>query len=299
MWGNLFMSVAGILAAILSNSTAIMLDGLFSLIGFAAAFLGRRISRTVDAGPDRLRPLGYAADEALFSTFRALSLLGLVSFAVASAGMSIYNYIRGAATPSLNFGPLFIYFAVIGVFCFLLWAIHRYTWSRTGKVSDILKLEAKAAVFDGIITLAAGVGLGAVYLFRDGFLAPIAPIGDSIVVLILCLTVIGQYLRDVRSGMGELVGITASPDSIATARRAVRPTLREDGGILTDLSVTKLGRTHLVIVYYDPMRPVTAKIIDTLNLRMIRDLRAALPGADVLLMVSEYPRRWPDEVNPY
>ncbi|WP_146348335.1 cation transporter [Phaeobacter marinintestinus] len=299
MWGNLFMGAAGILAAVLSNSTAIMMDGLFSLVGFTAAFLGRKISRRVDAGPDRLRPMGYAADEALFSTFRALSLLGLVMFAMTSAGVNIYKYLQGEATPELSFGPLFVYFVVIGGTSFLLWALHRYTWSRTGKVSEILRLEAKASLFDGIITAAAGAGLGAVYFFQDGFLAPIAPIGDSIVVLILCLTAIGQYRRNLVSGMGELVGATANPKAVAAARRAIRPSVADDGGVVTDLSVMKLGRTHLVSVYYNPQRPIDAGEADQLNLRMIHDVREALSGADVILIISEHPRRWPDELDPF
>ncbi|MEP3333471.1 cation transporter [Sedimentitalea sp.] len=299
MWGNLFMAVAGIVAAILSNSIAIMTDGLFSLIGFTAAFLGRRISQKVEAGPDRVRPMGYAADEALFTTFRALSLLGLVFFAVATACMSIYKYLSGGTPPQLVFAPLLIYFVLIGATCFLLWALHHWTWSRTGKTSDILRLEANASMFDGIITAAAAIGLGAVYVYRDGFLAPIAPIGDSIVVLILCLFVVGQYRRDLMAGLGELAGVTASPATLATARRAIRPAIAEHGGTLTDLSVTKLGRSHLVTVYFDPGQPVTASKVDEINLRMIKDVRTDLPGADVLLVITEHPRRWPDEISPF
>lgn len=299
IWGNLFMAVAGITAAILSNSTAIMTDGLFSLIGFTAAILGRRISRNVEAGPDRLRPMGYAADEALFSTFRSLSLLGLVLFAIANACMNIYKYLTGGSVPSLNFEPLLIYFVLIIATCFLLWAVHSRTWARTGKTSDILRLEAKASMFDGIVTVAAAIGLGSVYLFRDGFLAPIAPIGDSLVVLILCLFVVGQYRRDLLAGMGELVGVTASPATLATARRAIRPAVAKHGGTLTDLSVIKLGRSHLVTAYYNPRKPVTAAEIDEINLQMIADMRAALPSSDVVLLISEYPRRWPDDITPY
>jgi predicted Co/Zn/Cd cation transporter (cation efflux family) len=299
MWGNLFMGVAGIVAAVLSNSTAILMDGLFSVIGFIAAWLGRRILRTVDAAPDKLRPMGYAADEAIFSTFRALSLLGLVLFAVATSGLSIFNHLRGLPPTVLNFGPLFVYFAVVGLTSFLLWAVHRYTWARTGKVSEILRLEAKAALFDAIITAAAGVGLALVFLYRDGFLAPVAPIGDSLVVLILCLAVIGQYRRDLLAGLGELAGVTADPKTVSTARRALRPCLAEDGGTLVDISVMKVGRNYLVTVYYDPERAVHAKEVDALNLCMIRDVREALPGADVLLMISEYPRQWPPELSPF
>ncbi len=299
MWGNLFMALAGIAAAVLSNSIAILTDGLFSLIGFTAAFLGRRISQNVEAGPDRLRPMGYAADEALFTTFRALSLLGLVIFAVATASMNIYKYLSGGTPPELVYAPLLIYFAVIGATCFLLWALHHHTWSHTGKSSDILRLEAKASMFDGVITAAAAAGLGAVYVFRDGLLAPIAPIGDSIVVLVLCLVVVGQYRSDLMTGMGELVGVTASPATLATARRAIRPAISEYGGTLTDLSVVKQGRSHLVTAYYDPGRPVSAARIDEINLRMIADVRTDLPGADVLLIISEHPRRWPDDISPF
>lgn len=255
MCGNLFMAAAGITAAVLSNSMAILTDGLFSLIGFTAAFLGRRISRTVTLGPDRLRPFGYAADEALFATFRSLSLLGLVFFAVATASMNIYDYLTGGPVPHLVFEPMVIYFSVIGLTCFLLWATHYLTWRRSGRTSDILRLEAKAAMFDGIITAAAAIGLGAVHLYRDGFLAPIAPIGDSIVVLVLCLFAVGQYRRDLVAGMGELAGVTATPATLATARRAIRTAVAQDGGTLNDLSVIKQGRSHLVTVYYNPGRP--------------------------------------------
>ena len=168
MWGNLFMGAAGVLAALRSNSTAILMDGLFSLIGFAAALLGRRISRKVEAGPDRIRPMGYAADEALFSTSRAPSLLGLVAFAAASAGMNIYEHARGAPPPDLRFGPPLAYFVVVGATCLLLWALHRHAWSRTGRTSEILRLEVKASLFDGLMTAAAGAGLGRSTSFGTG-----------------------------------------------------------------------------------------------------------------------------------
>lgn len=299
MWGNMFMAAAGMLAGVLSNSNAIMMDGLFSLIGFGSALLGRRISRRIDAGPDKARPFGYAADEAIFSTFRSLSLLGLVLFAITNAIKSIYNYLSGMTPEPLNFAPMIVYFSGIGLTCAILWGFHHFTWHRTGKSSSILRLEAKAAMFDGLITAAAGVGLGAIYLFQDGPLAPVAPVGDSVIVLLLCMLAIGSYVRDFRGGLGELAGASASPESVAAARRSLRSAIAEDGGALQDMSVTKLGRTFLVTVYYNPGRPVSAAEIDSLNLRMIQDARKALTGADVLLVITEHPRRWPEALNPF
>ncbi|CUH41802.1 cation transporter [Ruegeria atlantica] len=299
MGGNLFMGAAGILAGILSNSNAIMMDGLYSLVGFGSAFLGRRISLKIDAGPDKRRPFGYAADEAIFSTFRSLSLLGLVLFAISNAIKNIYSYYNGMMPEPLIFGPMFIYFAAIGLTCVLIWAFHYFTWRQTGKTSAILRLESKAALFDGLFTAAAAIGLGAIYLFRDGALSAIAPVGDSIIVLFLCILAIGSYLRDFRGGLGELANATASPELLAAARRALRPAIAEDGGALRDMSVTKQGRTILITVYYNPLRAITAEEVDILNLRMVRDARRVIDGADVYLMISQYARRWPDEVNPY
>ncbi|WP_170759565.1 cation transporter [Ruegeria lacuscaerulensis] len=299
MVGNLFMGAAGILAGILSNSNAIMMDGLYSMIGFGSAYLGRRISFRIDAGPDKRRPFGYAADEAIFSTFRSLSLLGLVLFAITNATKNIYSYFNGMVPEPLVFAPMFVYFAAIGLTCIFLWAFHYFTWRQTGKSSSILRLESKAALFDGLFTAAAGVGLGAIYLFRDGPLAAIAPVGDSIIVLFLCLLAIGTYVREFQGGLGELANVSARPELLATARRALRAAIADDGGALRDMSVTKQGRTVLVTIYYDPQRPILAKEVDSLNLRMIRDARKAIDGADVYLMITEYPRRWPDAINPY
>lgn len=298
MYGNLFMAAAGVLAGLLSNSNAIMMDGLFSFIGFVSALLGRRISRKVTAGPDRFRPLGYAADESIFVTFRSLSLLGLVIFAITAAAQNIYRYMTGVMPEPLNFGPMVLYFVVVGATCVVLWWSHRRAWIRSGRSSDILRLESRASAFDGVITGASGIGLTAIHLLSDGPLAPIAPVGDSIIVIFLCLTVIGQYFSGLRAGLGELAGVTAPPGRIASARRALRPALAEDGGTLRDLSVTKIGRGYLVTVYYDPGRPVTAGEIDQLTLRLIRDLQPVAPGSDVLLIITGYARRWPAEIDP-
>ncbi len=295
MIGNLFMGVAGVIAAYLSHSQAILVDGLFSLIGFSAALLGKRVARNARRQPDKFRPYGYAGDEAIFTTFRALSLLGLVLFAIANALMNILGYVNGAPQAKLIFEPMAIYFVVVGLTCVLLWAFHRWSWKKTGNLSEVLRLESKAAAFDGIITGAAAVGLLGIHFLKDGFLAPIAPVGDSVIVLVLCTTVVAQYFRDFIRGLGELAGVTASPRHVAAARRAARHTLTQDGGLLCDLSVSKLGRLFTVFVYYDPNRPVLAEHIDALTLQLQKDIGAALPDPEVFVVISKHGRVLPTE----
>ncbi len=290
MFGNLFMATAGIVAAYLSHSQAILVDGLFSLIGFTAALLGKRVSRNAQRKPDKFRPYGYAGDEAIFTTFRSLSLLGLVIFAIANALFSIVGHFNGEPQPELIFAPMVSYFVIVGLTCLLLWYYHERAWAKTGKQSDVLRLEKKAAAFDGFITGAAAVGLLGVHILKDGVLAPIAPIGDSVIVLLLCTTVIAQYFRDFITGLGELAGVTAGPQHIAASRRAVRETLREDGGSMIDLSISKLGRLYTVMVYYDPLRPVSAAHIDELTLKLQSDVSALFETAEVFVVVSQQGR---------
>lgn len=257
-WGNLFMGAAGVLAAWLSNSQALMLDGLYSLIGFTSAVLGARVAAQTTRVADRRRPLGYAADESIFLTFRSLSLLGLVAFAMVNGVLNIANYAMGGAVPTLHYGPIIIYFILICAICAGLALVQRAAWLSTGKQSEILHLEMRAAVFDGLITFAAGVGLSIMPLLRGGPLGWLSPIGDSIVVILLCSLVVGRYYESFMSGLAQLAGFSAAPEFVATARRSIRSIIAEAGGTLVDFSILKFGRSFQAQVYYDPGRPITA-----------------------------------------
>ncbi|MGI9520332.1 MAG: cation transporter [Hyphomicrobiaceae bacterium] len=289
-WGNLLMGAAGVLAAWLSNSQAILVDGLFSLIGFVAAILGARVASQAMRGPDRQRPLGYAIDESLFVTFRALSLLGLVAFAFCSAVLNISTFAAGGAIAELRYGPIIVYFIFICTVCAVLALNHRVAWVRTGKQSDVLRLEMRAAILDGIITVAAGIGLSIMPFLKGSPLGWLSPIGDSVVVIALCLLVVGRYYRDFVTGLGELAGVSARPELVACARRSIRPIIAEAGGRLIDFSVLKVGRRLEAQIYYDPGRAITAHEVDVLTKRIDDALAESIARAGAVVIISRHGR---------
>lgn len=290
MIGSVVMGVAGVAAGLLGNSAAIMMDGLFSTIAFIFAFLGLRVSQRLKNSPDNVRPMGYAAEESLFTTFRSLTILGLIIFAAGSAAISIYAYFAYGEVSGLVFGPILVYFFVIGAFCVFLWAFHYRNWVLSGRRSDILRLEAKAAAFDGLLTGIVAVGFVVVYFFQDGIIAPVVPIADSLIVLTLCLAVVGQFWNDFKVGVGELVGATAQPSEVAAARRAARPVLKETAGRVQDFTVIKMGRTYVVTIYYNPMSKVLACEVDTLQDKLTQAIHRVLQGAEVFVLISERSR---------
>lgn len=289
-WGNLFMGCCGVFAAWLSNSQALLVDGLFSLVGFTAAVVGAKVSLSSRLPPDERRPIGYAADESLFVTFRALSLLGLLAFASLNAIFTIVNYAKGGAVDELRYGVILIYFALIGTICGLLAFNHYRAWKHTGATSHVLRLEAKAALFDGLLTLAAGAGLSVMPFLESTRFGWVTPIGDAIIVLLLCLLVAGRYYKDFKKGIEELAGVTADTEHVSVASRIAKSVIEGMSGHLIDLSVLRSGRTFQVQVYYDPGSPVSAFFIDDLTRKLDAVLTPALGPTVAVVIVSQFGR---------
>ena len=291
MAGNLAMGFAGILASVLSNSQALLVDGLFSLVGFFAAILAVRVGRQSSARPDENRPLGYAADEAVFTTFRALSLLGLVVFAFTNAVAKIASYIGGTTPVPVKFEVIGVYTILICLICAGLWANHLRCWKQTGEQSDILRLESRAAAFDGVITGTAGVGFALVFFLKDGPLAFVAPIGDSIIVICLCLVASGTYWADFKNSLGELVGTSASKDIVDEVRKTAEDLLAKKDIEITDVIVLKAGRTLSVVVFINPQGAVMSSTVDEISITLNSELNNRFARAEVLVVVSEIGRQ--------
>lgn len=283
---NLLIGVAGVAAALTSNSQALLVDGLFSLVGCFAALVGLKVSEQVQKGPDRYRPLGYGMDEALFTTFRSFFLLGLVAFAAINALISIYDYVSEGAAKSLNYAPIGTYMVFVLLVSASMWFSHRNAWRKTGRHSEVLRVEADAVAFDGIMTLAAGLGFLAIYLLQDSALAVIAPIGDSLIVLVLCIFASYSFFHTFRRSLGELAGVVADPKTTRIAIQTVRATLRNWEGRIVDIATLRAGRTISVLAYLDPKSRVDAADVDALTRKIAAPLNDRMGQTDVLVIIT-------------
>jgi len=265
------MAVSGIVAAYASRSDALLVDGLYSGVNFVSAIIAARISIAVSRPADRRYPFGYDAYEALYVKYRSLVLIGIMAFAVFGALSKIVTYLSGGQVPELVFGPILIYSVVMITICFTLAFWHRYNWKRSGSRSDILKTESRAAVVDGIISAGAGGGLLSAALLRGTSLAPVVPVADSIVVLILCLVIAKQPIAMYVGSLREVAGSAAPADVIAAATSKTKEILGQQPIAVLDVAVTKLGRSYFVVPYLKPEEPMQAGEVDALR----RELEAS------------------------
>jgi predicted Co/Zn/Cd cation transporter (cation efflux family) len=266
MWANLLMGVSGVTAAQLSNSDALMVDGLYSGVNFVSAIIAGKIAASVRRKPDQKYPFGYEANESLYVLFRSLVLLGILAFAAFSSINKIVTYARGGQVPELNFGPITIYMFFMIAICFGLAAWHGYNWRKTGKRSEILKTERTASIVDGFISAGAGGALLAVTFLKGTPLDVIIPVADAIVVLVLATVMIGQPAGMLRSSIREVAGRAVDDESTTSqVRERIEAVLAPLPGELLQVAVTKLGRFHFVVSYIKPTGSVTAIDLDTLR----------------------------------
>ena len=138
-WANLIMGAAGIVAAIGSHASALMLDGLFSGVNFLAAVLAARVAASIQQKPSSLRPFGYEIDEPMYVMFRSLVLTGVILVAGFGAAGKIIDYIGGASMMEVKLDWVVVYMVFMVVICAFMTFWHHRNWLATGRQSELLK----------------------------------------------------------------------------------------------------------------------------------------------------------------
>lgn len=283
-WGSLLMALAGVAAAVTSHSDALMVDGLYSGVNFFAAIIAARVGQQVMSAPDATYPLGQDAAEPIYVTFRALVLLGVMVFAAMSAGGKVITFWSGGDVVALNYGPILIYVVAMVAICFSLSAFHFLNLRRSGGKNAILRTEAQAALFDGLLTAGAGSALLMSQWLVGTFLAPIIPIVDSLIVLLLVVVILPQPIEILRHALKQLMGAAASSDGHQAAVGEVMARHSESFDLLR-VDVLPMGRRDSVVVRARPRHGVTGLDVDQLRdeIQMLYQQRFGLARTFVLV----------------
>jgi predicted Co/Zn/Cd cation transporter (cation efflux family) len=289
-WANLFMAIAGITAAWASRSDALLVDGLYSGVNFFAAMIAVQVGRSIARAPDRRRPFGYDADEAIYITFRSLTLLGIIVFAVFNSSEKILVYATGDVVPELILGPIVIYAAAMVAICAFLAFWHHRSWTRTGRQSEILKTESRAAIVDGVLSAGTGTALVLVPFLKGTALSGLIPIADAIVVLAMSAFIIRQPIVTFLDAFGEIAGYSMSAPHYKKARRVVQELAANADFKVADVAATKLGRSFFIVAYLDPGRKITSNEVDALNSDFAKQARGQFANVKTEIIITEQPR---------
>ena len=268
VYASALMAVAGVCVHLISGSYALLLDGLYSAVMVGSGLVAARISRNVVRPPDRAYPYGYDGQEALYVLFRSLLLMGVLSFAAISALSTIIDYAYGELISSVRLGPVAWYSIAMVATCWGLAWRHHHDWCRTGRHSQILLTEAKAARLDGLISGMTGLALLGAPLLKGTVLSVLIPVTDSLLVLVVSLVVLREPLQGFLTALGQAAGASAETDLIRSTRLALEDLLAGLSCWLLDLTVYQVGRTAFVVVYLNPSQPMDGGAIDLIRDRI-------------------------------
>lgn len=300
-WSNLFMGVAGIAAAMLSNASALMLDGLFSGVSFLAAIFAARVADRVESRPDALRPFGYEIDEAVFVMFRSLVLTGILIVAALNAGAKIHSFLAGEHIPEIRLSWIVAYMVLMVAICFSLAAWHQVNYRKSSPRSELLRSERMGAMIDGLLSLAAGTAFLVIGLLRGTALSFLVPISDAIVVLGLVAWMAPHPIRMFSKALGEVVGAPAEPEVANSVREAIESALKRHPFTVLDVAVTKAGRSLFAVAYVKPEGAVSAAAFDAACEDATAAFAAAQPSSRVrmeLLVKARHPFHGGVEAEP-
>ena len=259
---NAVMTLAGFVAHVLTGSSALLLDGLYSAVLVGSSLIASRISRNVVRPPDRAWPYGYEGQEALYLLFRSLVLLGVIGFGLSSSCGTLIDWWRGAEIPSLTLEPVAAYTVAVTGLCWLLSWRHFRDWRRTGRISLLLLTEARNARIDALITASTGLALLATPLLQTTLLAPIT---DALLVLAVSGVLLREPLQALRDALSQAAGKAADPGVLQRTRQVLMQELSGLSLQMMDFTVQQLGRTAFVVVYINPLEPLDSATVDGLR----------------------------------
>ncbi|TDO18463.1 divalent metal cation (Fe/Co/Zn/Cd) transporter [Mycobacterium sp. BK086] len=300
MFTMLGLAVVGFAVYAITRVSATQLDGVISLINAAAAFIAARLAVTSSRPPDAESPYGRLALENLYALFRSLMILGVVIVGVVTNTVKVIEYLVTRQGTEPEFGLAAVYTAGCVLICFALkWNHERNNRSVNG-ASALLRVEATAAKMEAFISGGICTSLVLVAVLPDGtFLTSstfnIKDIADSIIVLILCVLLVGQPVRQIRLEIGRLSGRRADPALDEAVRAAIAAVSAEHSDeldhelTLVDALAISRGKTTEVDLRVSYTGVMSVDEQDELRARTFEELRNRIGPIRLTLVFSALP----------
>ena len=261
------MMVLGLTFAFLSESEAILLDGVFSGIGFVMSLATLKVAELVTRPDDEHFNFGYAHFAPLINVVKSLLMTTLCAFAM----LSSIQALLGAGRP-MHLGSAALYGVVAAVGCIGITLYLKSAAKRTG--SPLLSVDAGSWTIDSIMSAAVLLS------FVGGYFAQATAWGehldylDPAVVTLLCVVALPVPLRILWDNGREMLLI--APDRaiqdevIERVEAALAPLPIDDCRV----RMLKMGNTLNVMLHVK-----LAAAFDVRSIKQLDEIRATVHEA--------------------
>lgn len=240
--GGLAMAVLGLGFAVLTQSEAILLDGFFSLIGFAVSLLTQKVARLALRPGDQHYPFGYVTFEPMLNLSKGL-LTGLIGlFALISAVSAL---LTGGRPTAAGIAVIYAVIASLGCFGFA-WRIDLL--AKRSK-SSFVAVDAKNWMLGGCISVAVAITFLLVSWTKGTTLETWAPYADSLIVIVIVVFMIPYPAKIIRKAWRQIIGYRPESGKMAAIHTAIEEMFTPAGTVTWQVRALEIGRLVFVQVY--------------------------------------------------
>jgi len=283
----LVIGTVALVAALLSDSQAILLDGLFNLTYFLAGLFTIKISRLVMRGDDERFPNGYSFFEALMNGIKGLLILGVSVMALIGA---VDALLEGGRNIEPGFAIAYAIFATILAWILAIISTKGYQSSQ----SPLVKADADGWIVNAAISTAVLLAFVAVYLIQDSDYQYIAPYIDPSLVLVVVAISLSVPIRMSWQALMGLLNRAPSPEIVESVTHTVRESLNDWPVEELFVRVIQPGRVRGVMVHVVLPEDYPATELSLFDQQRERTLQAlkATHGMVIMDIVFTKQRRW-------
>ena len=268
---TILVGAAGVGAGWLLNASAIMFDGIYSLIDVLLTMGSLTVSRLVASQGSRRFQFGYWHLEPLMETVGG----AILATACIYAGMdAVEGLLRGGHT--LEFGTAIAWAAVLGIVGFGMSSFMRRQARKLD--SRLLAMDSRSWMVSGMLSFALLAGFGFAIAMEGTRFAPWIPLVDPAVLLVVSMLTLPVPLLGTVHAFREILQL--SPDVLDRKVRAVMDAAVEKHGFLEYSShVQAMGRMQFVEIHV--LLPPTLSFFSVSGADAVRNDIAAQLGFDL------------------
>lgn len=187
------MALSAIIIGYMASSSAILTDGLYSLLIFVSMLIAKKIKGISEQKRDRIHPRGYSIFIDIYSEIKYVVLLGFLFITFSSALLKIIAYFRfDEVSEPVNESLAIIYYFIKVALVVFVYLVYTNYMKKCGG-STILKVERVSTLIDGTIT--ASIFLG---FFIFGKFTATKEIADPLTLVIISVILAYQVVKDFR-----------------------------------------------------------------------------------------------------
>lgn len=241
---NLLFVVLEIWISCLSNSKAVLIDGLFDGCEAILLIFSIRLMRYLYRPISEKRPIGYSNLEPFYMILKGL-LFFVIAVMMAVNGIS--SFFSGGYEVDMNIVFYFEIFAgLYGVAAYMI--LKRLNSKAKSKILD---LEIKEWVLDIFTSLGTGIAFLAAFLIRFTSFGFLSNYFDQIITLAMVVYILPTPLKAMKSGFQELFFLSPSEELLQKVKNIAEDVAAAHGisKDRLDFDVVKAGRRLWISVY--------------------------------------------------